>query len=59
MRGPLVCQYLSMGKARVAALKVTRETVLHDVERLCALGGMHAALAPKCATILKDNISWH
>ena len=54
-----VCQGSPMGKARVAALKVTPETVLHDVERLCELAGIRTALAPKCATILKDNISWH
>jgi uncharacterized protein (DUF362 family) len=48
-----------MTKARVAALKVQPNTVLRDIERLCALANIRDALAPHTATILKDNISWH
>jgi uncharacterized protein (DUF362 family) len=46
-------------RSRVAVLKVKPETVLADIERLCALGGMRDALARGAPTILKDNISWH
>ena len=46
-------------KSRVAALRVEPGTVLESVERLCELGGMRSALAPRAHTILKDNISWH
>ena len=48
-----------MGKAKVAALKCTPETILTDIERLCDLAGMKKALAAGRTTILKDNISWH
>jgi uncharacterized protein (DUF362 family) len=48
-----------MPRARVSVLKVTPETVLDDVERLCELAGMKEALDPGATTILKDNISWH
>lgn len=48
-----------MAKAKVAVLKVTPETILSDVERLCSLAGMEQALAKGHTTILKDNISWH
>lgn len=48
-----------MMKAKVAALKVTPETVLQDIDRLCSLAGMRDALDSKRTTILKDNISWH
>lgn len=48
-----------MTKSKVAALRVRPETVLADIDRLCALGGMSAALRAGCGTILKDNISWH
>jgi hypothetical protein len=44
-------------KSKVAALKVRPESVLADIERLCALAGMKEALDPKATTILKDNIS--
>ena len=47
------------GKGKVALLRVRPETILEDVARLCALGGMREALAPRATTILKDNISWH
>jgi uncharacterized protein (DUF362 family) len=46
-------------KGRVAALRVEPSTVLDSVERLTDLAGMRGALAAGCATILKDNISWH
>ena len=46
-------------KARVALLRVRPERILEDVERLCALGGLDAALAAGAPTILKDNVSWH
>jgi len=48
-----------MGKGKVALLRVKPETILDDIARLCALGGMEQALAPGTTTILKDNISWH
>ena len=48
-----------MPKAKVAVLKVKPETILDDVQRLCALAGMDQALAKGSTTILKDNISWH
>src|SRR2546430_162862 len=46
-------------KAKVSAIKVKPETILTDIERLCALAGMPEALARGSTTILKDNISWH
>jgi uncharacterized protein (DUF362 family) len=46
-------------KSTVATLRVRPETILDDVERLCALGGMSSVLAHGATTILKDNISWH
>jgi uncharacterized protein (DUF362 family) len=48
-----------MPKSKVAVVKVQPKTVLHDIERLCDLGGMKQALDPAQTTILKDNISWH
>jgi uncharacterized protein (DUF362 family) len=48
-----------IGKGKVALLRVRPETILQDLERLCALGGMQEALARSTTTILKDNISWH
>jgi uncharacterized protein (DUF362 family) len=48
-----------MAKSKVAVLKVTPETVLQDIQRLCELAGMDKALARGSTTILKDNISWH
>jgi len=48
-----------MARSKVAVLKVKPETVLADVERLCELAGMKAALPSERTTILKDNISWH
>src|SRR5205823_6765338 len=46
-------------KAKVSAIKVKPETILDDIDRLCALAGMPEALARGSTTILKDNISWH
>lgn len=48
-----------MAKSKVAVLKVKPESVLPDIERLCALAGMEQALDKSATTILKDNISWH
>ena len=48
-----------MSKSKVAVLKVKPETILTDIERLCELAGMSAALDKGATTILKDNISWH
>ncbi|HVJ14228.1 MAG TPA: DUF362 domain-containing protein [Polyangiaceae bacterium] len=48
-----------MAKSKVAVLKVSPETILSDVERLCELAGMSGALDKGATTILKDNISWH
>jgi len=50
---------LTSSKSRVAALKVSPKTVLDDIQRLCELADMRAALDVRAATILKDNISWH
>ena len=46
-------------KARVSVLRVTPDSILTDIDRLLALGGVDQALAPGKTTILKDNISWH
>src|SRR6195256_3005592 len=46
-------------KSKVAVLKVKPEKILTDIERLCSLAGMDAALKKGATTILKDNISWH
>ncbi len=48
-----------MAKATVAVLRVRPGSILDDVERLCALGGLEGALARAAPTILKTNISWH
>jgi uncharacterized protein (DUF362 family) len=48
-----------MAKSKVAVIKVKPATILDDIERLCTLGGMQAALDQSATTILKDNISWH
>lgn len=48
-----------MTKSKVAVVRVTSATVLDDIERLCELAGMSAALDHAAGTILKDNISWH
>jgi uncharacterized protein (DUF362 family) len=46
-------------RAKVAVLHTQPETVLQDYQRLLALSGGAAALAPGVTTLLKDNISWH
>ncbi|MEP0774583.1 MAG: DUF362 domain-containing protein [Acidobacteriota bacterium] len=46
-------------RARVAIVRARPETILEDVQRVCALGGLATALASGATTILKDNISWH
>jgi uncharacterized protein (DUF362 family) len=48
-----------MTQSKVAALKVTPETVLEDIDRLCQLAGLRDALDASATTLLKDNISWH
>jgi uncharacterized protein (DUF362 family) len=48
-----------MTNAKIAVLKVSPNTILGDIERLCASANMRDALAPNATTILKDNISWH
>ncbi len=48
-----------MRKSTVAALHTSPSTVLRDVERLCELAGIDAALDKSAPVILKDNISWH
>ncbi|HTM46625.1 MAG TPA: DUF362 domain-containing protein [Polyangiaceae bacterium] len=48
-----------MAKSKVAVLKVTPQTILNDIEKLCELAGMRDALDRGATTILKDNISWH
>jgi uncharacterized protein (DUF362 family) len=48
-----------MSKPKVAVLRSTPQTVLHDYQRLCELAGMRDALDSKATTILKDNLSWH
>src|SRR5882724_6545310 len=48
-----------MARSKVAVLRVHPDRVLDDIERLCGLGGIDAALAKGKPTILKDNISWH
>src|SRR5688572_7764379 len=48
-----------MKKSKVAVLRVKPETILTDIERLCELAGIGAALDKGATTILKDNISWH
>ncbi|MEN9577136.1 MAG: hypothetical protein RJA70_145 [Pseudomonadota bacterium] len=48
-----------MAKSKVAVIKVTPKNILGDIERLCSLANMSAALDKSATTILKDNISWH
>jgi uncharacterized protein (DUF362 family) len=48
-----------MPTSTVAVLRVRPERVLEDVDRLCELAGIDAALDRAAPTILKDNISWH
>lgn len=46
-------------RPKVALLRSRPETVLADVQRVCELAGLGAALPAGVTTILKDNISWH
>jgi uncharacterized protein (DUF362 family) len=48
-----------MAKSKVSVKRVKPETILGEIEQLCELAGMSAALDPNHPTILKDNISWH
>jgi len=48
-----------MSRSKVAVLRVSPKRVLEDVDRLCGLAGVEAALDAGAQTILKDNISWH
>ncbi len=48
-----------MARSKVAVLRVSPDTVLDDIARLCDLAGVEAALDKHAPTILKDNISWH
>ena len=48
-----------MTKTRVAVLRVDPSSILEDIDRLCGLAGVEAALDKSAQTILKDNISWH
>jgi uncharacterized protein (DUF362 family) len=50
---------MKASRAQVAVLRVRPQGILDQVDRLCTLGGMKAALDPGATTILKDNISWH
>lgn len=47
------------GRAKVAVLRTTPDTVLDDYQRLLDLADVRSALDPSATTILKDNISWH
>ncbi len=48
-----------MARSKVSVLRVHPDRVLEDIDRLCELGGIEAALQKGKTTILKDNISWH
>src|SRR5690349_21120457 len=48
-----------MTRSKVAVLRVRPDHILEDIDRLCGLAGVEAALARGANTILKDNISWH
>ena len=48
-----------MARARVAVVRVKPETILADIRRVCALGGLADALDRSATTIIKNNISWH
>ena len=48
-----------MPRSKVAVLRVSPDRILDDVDRLCELADVRAALKPGAQTILKDNISWH
>ena len=46
-------------RSQVSVIKTRPETVIEDIQSLCASAGLEKALSPSQATILKDNISWH
>jgi hypothetical protein len=46
-----------MAKSKVAVLKVTPETVLDDIVRVCELGGISRALDVRATTILNDSVA--
>jgi uncharacterized protein (DUF362 family) len=46
-------------RSQVSVIKTKPDTVIKDIESLCALAGMEKALSKSQTTILKDNISWH
>src|SRR5438309_5323772 len=48
-----------MARSKVAVLRVRPDQILEDIDRLCGLAGVEAALQRGAPTILKDNISWH
>jgi uncharacterized protein (DUF362 family) len=50
---------MTSARSQVAVLRVTPQTVLDDIARLCELAGLTEAFRPGAQTILKDNISWH
>jgi uncharacterized protein (DUF362 family) len=45
--------------SKVALIKTTPQTVLHDVFRVMELAGLRDALDAGATTILKNNLSWH
>src|SRR5512145_1691980 len=45
--------------AKVALIRTSPETALHDYERLMELADFRRYLDLSATTILKDNISWH
>jgi uncharacterized protein (DUF362 family) len=55
----IVCYTTGMARSKVAVLRVRPDQILEDIDRLCGLGGIDAALKKGAQTILKDNISWH
>ena len=45
--------------SKVAVIRTACDTVLPDAQRVMEAAGLREALRPGCATILKNNISWH
>src|SRR5688572_31832854 len=50
---------VGMPKARVAILRTSPETVIHDYHRLLNLANYQDVIAKDTDTALKVNISWH
>lgn len=48
-----------MRRAKVAVLKTSPDTVIHDYARLLRMAGFEEALPKAHPTLLKVNISWH